>query len=321
MAETIEALSQVVDQKATSIKRLLKLLFGEKSEKKENVLDNSNNDQESGEKLDSDNKPDEPNPGDGKKPGKKRKGHGRNGASSYTGAKKVTVNHETLKHGDPCPECPKGKVYRTKIPGTVIRIVGSPPLQATVYELKKLRCNLCGEIFTAKPPEDIGTEKYDETSAAIIALLKYGNGFPFYRLGQFQYDLGVPVPASTQWGIIEDAALVVKPAYTEMLKQSAQGELLHSDDTTAKILSLMKEGETEAGRKGMFTTGILSRMEDRDATLYFTGRNHAGENMSDLLQTRLQGLSPPMQRLDSQARPRGAVHDIFPRDRDLTLFY
>ena len=37
MAETIEALSQVVDQKATSIKRLINLLFGEKSEKKENV--------------------------------------------------------------------------------------------------------------------------------------------------------------------------------------------------------------------------------------------------------------------------------------------
>ena len=74
MAETIEALSQVVDQKATSIKRLLKLLFGEKSEKKENVLDNSNNDHGSGEKPDSDNKPDEPKRGNGIKPGKKRKG-------------------------------------------------------------------------------------------------------------------------------------------------------------------------------------------------------------------------------------------------------
>jgi len=296
MAETIEALSNVVDQKATSIKRLINLLFGQKSEKKEKVLDDSDDDQGDGEKPDTDNKPDEPKPEGGKK------GHGRNGVSAYTGANKVTVNHETLKHGDPCPECPKGKVYKTKIPGTVIRIVGSPPLQATVYELEKLRCNLCGEIFTAKAPQGIGTEKYDETSAAIIALLKYGNGFPFYRLGQFQSDLGVPVPASTQWGIIEGAALVVKPAYTEMLKQSAQGELLHSDDTTVKILSLMKEGETEAGRKGMFTTGILSKMEDQVATLYFTGRNHAGENMADLLQNRLQGLSPPMIMCDALSR-------------------
>ncbi len=136
MAETIEALSNVVDQKATSIKRLINLLFGQKSEKKENVLDNLDDDRGDGEKPD--NKPDEPKPENGKK-GDKKKGHGRNGVSAYTGAKKVTVNHETLKHGDPCPECLKGKVYKTKIPGTVIRIVGLPPLQATVYELEKLR--------------------------------------------------------------------------------------------------------------------------------------------------------------------------------------
>ncbi len=295
MAETIEALSQVVGQKATSIKRLLKLLFGQKSEKKKKVLDDSDDDQGGEEEPES-------KPEDEKKPAGKRKGHGRNGASAYTGAKRVTVSHETLQHGDPCPECPKGKVYKSKIPGTVIRIVGSPPLQATVYELEKLRCNLCGEIFTAKSPQDIGTKKYDETAAAIIALLKYGNGFPFYRLGQFQANLGVPVPATTQWGIIEGFASLAKPAYMEMLQQAAQGELLHSDDTTAKILSLMKEGATDEGRKGIFTTGILSKMEDCVAVLYFTGRNHAGENMTDLLQNRLHGLSPPMLMCDALSR-------------------
>lgn len=41
MADTIEALSQVLDQKATSIKRLLNLLFGQKSEKKDKVFNES----------------------------------------------------------------------------------------------------------------------------------------------------------------------------------------------------------------------------------------------------------------------------------------
>ena len=102
-------------------------------------------------------------------------------------------------------------------------------------------------------------EKYDETATAIIALLKYGNGFPFYRLAQLQKNLGVPVPASTQWGLLKNASPSAKPAYVEMLKQAAQGDLFHSDDTTAKVLSLMKEGQTENGRKGIFTTGILSK--------------------------------------------------------------
>ena len=87
-----------------------------------------------------------------------------------------------------------------------------------------------------------------------------------------------------------------------MLKQAAQGELFHSDDTTAKVLSLMKEGKTENGRKGIFTTGILSKMEDRMAVLYFTGRNHAGENIDDLFQRRLQGLSPPQLMCDALSR-------------------
>jgi len=33
----------------------------------------------------------------------KPKGHGRNGASSYTGAKKVAVPHPTMKPSDHCP--------------------------------------------------------------------------------------------------------------------------------------------------------------------------------------------------------------------------
>ena len=242
---------------------------------------------------DQDNEPDEPK--------KKPKGHGRNGASAYPGAKKVQVKHENLKHGESCPLCLKGKVYK-KSPGIAIRIMGSPPLAGTLYKMEKLRCNLCGETFTAKLPEDIGEQKYDETVTAIIALLKYGNGFPFYRLAQLQKNLGVPVPASTQWDLLKNASPSAKPAYAEILKQAAQGELFHIDDTTGKVLSLMKEGETENGRKGIFTTGILSKMEDRMAVLYSTGRNHAGENIDDLLQRRLQGLSPPQLMCDALSR-------------------
>ncbi len=40
---------------------------------------------------------------------KSAKGHGRNGASSYTGAKKVPVPHPQLHAGDSCPGCEKGK--------------------------------------------------------------------------------------------------------------------------------------------------------------------------------------------------------------------
>ena len=97
-----------------------------------------------------------------------------------------------------CPDCQKGKVYEVAKPGVLVRIVGQAPVQARVYELQRLRCNLCGKVFTAQVPEGVGAEKYDATSGSMIALLKYGSGLPFNRLEGLQGNLGIPLPASTQ---------------------------------------------------------------------------------------------------------------------------
>jgi len=68
-------------------------------------------------------------------------GHGRHGAAEFTGAHRVSIVHTRLHSGDRCPECGKGKVYRQKEPATRIRFVGRAPLEATVYEMERLRCN------------------------------------------------------------------------------------------------------------------------------------------------------------------------------------
>jgi hypothetical protein len=54
-------------------------------------------------------------------------GHGRHGAAAFTGARRVSVAHATLRAGDRCPECQKGKVYRQKDPAMLIRFVGQAP--------------------------------------------------------------------------------------------------------------------------------------------------------------------------------------------------
>ena len=114
-----------------------------------------------------------------------------------------------------------------------------------MYELDRLRCNLCGEVFTAQEPEGVGPEKYDETTAAMIALLKYGSGMPFYRLEKLEHLLGIPLPASTQWEIVEEAAEVIKAARDELIRQAAQGEVLHNDDTSMRVLHLAREPSDE----------------------------------------------------------------------------
>ena len=142
-----------------------------------------------------------------------------------------------------------------------MRIVGQAPLAATVYELDRLRCNLCGEVFTAPEPEGVGPEKYDETTAAMIALLKYGSGMPFYRLEKLEHLLGIPLPASTQWEIVEEAAEVIKAARDELIRQAAQGEVLHNDDTGMRVLRLAREPSDD--RTGVFTSGIVSTQQGR----------------------------------------------------------
>jgi len=227
-------------------------------------------------------------------------GHGRNGAEAFGGAPKVEIAHQKLAHGDRCPECGKGNVYGQKEPKVLVRIVGQAPLAATVYSLERLRCGACGQVFTAPEPEGVGPEKYDETAAAMIAQLKYGSGTPFHRLEQLEGQLGIPLPAATQWEIVEEAGELIKPARDELIRQAAQGEVVHNDDTSMRVLRRAREPSDE--RTGVFTSGIVSTGQGWKIALFFTGRQHAGENLADVLKRRAAELPSPIQMCDALSR-------------------
>jgi transposase len=306
----------LLQDKTTSIKRLRKLAFGSSSEKTREVFPNE------GRQADTEDGPggqERSDKGDGQQEKKKRKGHGRNGAAAYRGADRIAVPHATLKPGDNCPECIDGKVYRQKHPAVIVRVVGQAPLAATLWELERLRCNLCGKVFTAEAPEGVGErKKYDESAVAMIALLRYGAGTPFYRLAKLQKSLGVPAPDSTQWDIVYSKKGIVELIFNELVKWAANGRLFHNDDTTMKVLSLMLEGkrageekkqrpaETDADgsadRNGIFTTGIVALSGGHEISLFFTGHRHAGENLRQVLLKRAGGLSPPIQMCDALSR-------------------
>ena len=228
------------------------------------------------------------------------KGHGRNGADAYTGARKVVIRHANLVSGDVCPECDRGRVYTQRQPKTLVRVVGQAPVEATVYEMERLRCNACGQVFTAKEPEGIGPDKYDATATAMIAQLKYGTGVPFTRLERTEGQMGIPLPAATQWELVEQAAAVLKPAFDRLIWQAAQGEILHNDDTSMRILQLAREPSDK--RTGIFTSGIVSLWQNRQIALFFTGRQHAGENLADLLKQRAEQIRSPIQMCDALSR-------------------
>lgn len=311
---------ELVDKKSTSIARLRKLLFGATTEKTADVVGREtstpapNGDPSNGEAGAADAPASTPVGEQKPKP----PGHGRNGADDYPGATRVEVHHESLKPGNACPDCLRGKVYEMAEPGVLIRLIGQPPVAATIYELQKLRCNLCGKVFTAEPPAEAGAKKYDASAVSIIAMLRYGLGFPWNRLDRMQKDLEIPLPASTQWEIVSAAAPQVTPVYEELIRQAAQGELLHHDDTTVKILEFMgkrakekifhESGGEEGGqrdppeRTGLFTTGVVAISGGVRIALFISGRQHAGENLVDVLRQRAADLPPPIQMCDALSR-------------------
>jgi hypothetical protein len=246
----------------------------------------------------------ESTPGDEEAAGQ-RKGHGRLGAEAYAGAEQVEVPHDSLHHGDPCPLCPKGKVYRLKEPRRLVRIIGQAPFRAWVYALEQLRCNLCGEVFAAKPPPGVGEAKYDASAAAMLGLMRYGTGLPMYRLEKLQDGLKTPLPDATQWDILAEASEPLCPVFDGLVDEAAQAERLYNDDTYARILDLLKENQTRDPRKertGIFTTGILAESGERRMALFFTGRKHAGENLRDVLVRRAAKLAAPLQMCDALDR-------------------
>jgi transposase len=180
-------------------------------------------------------------------------------------------------------------------------VIGQAPLAATVYSLERLRCGACGQVFTAQQPEGVGPEKYDETAAAMIALLKYGSGTPFYRLEQLEQQLGIPLPAATQWEIVEEAAELLKP---ELIRQAAQGAVVHNDDTSMRVLRLAREPAQggQADRTGVFTSGIVSSGLGWKIALFFTGAKHAGENVAAVFQRRAAELAAPILMCDALSR-------------------
>jgi hypothetical protein len=239
-----------------------------------------------------------------------RPGTGRLDAAAYGGATRVECRHDELAVGQRCPVCGQGNLY-TLPAGVEIRIDGNALLSAMRYELEKLRCSACGEIFTAGLPEGAGDEKYSARARAVLAVSRYLLGVPSYRLQGYQAMLGVPVPDATQWDQIEVVGDCAYKVFAQMECEAAQGELIFQDDTAVRILSLMQENRAlfdqakaqglsaPKERTGLHTTALAVQVGEYTAILYYSSRRHAGENLQGLLDKREAGLAKPLAMSDA----------------------
>jgi hypothetical protein len=176
-----------------------------------------------------------------------------------------------------------------------LRFSGQPLALVKRFELDRLRCALCGYITIAHVPPEAGQQTYAVSLKVNLAVAHYHLGLPFKRIESFQSMLGMPLPDATQWDLVEQVADCAYPVYEHLKRLGADQPLVYQDDTGARLLSLIKENRADPApeRKGMYTTVLLFEGE-HSICIYLSGRQHAGENLDDILAYRDPAL-PPIQ--------------------------
>jgi len=304
-------LPEAIREKNISIRNLQRMLFGEggnhrKKKKKKNGADSSAPLEKSTASSDPSNEatahdhPQETDTGSDNPPSDLvaqpapkatrniRKGHGRIGQAAYTTAINIPVALGTSQAGDECPSHCGGRLYPLKNPGVVIRVTGNALATVQRYILERLRCNLCGDVLTAPLPPEAPKEKYDAAFKAQLSIQKYYVAVPFYRQEQTQRLFGFPLPDATQFELVEQVADAGYPVIKVLEKIAANGELIHNDDTSVKILQVIEENKTnpDKDRTGMQTSCVMAKAEGHTIALYYTGTHHAGENLEAILRYR-----------------------------------
>ena len=230
---------------------------------------------------------------------KTKPGHGRMPHTAYKDCTEIELLL-SLTVGDFCPTLCGGKLGSYK-PGVIIRVKGQNFARVYRYTVNKLRCNLCGVIIGAELPAQVGTEKYDASFKAILALMKYYMAIPFYRQENFQRILGFPLSDATQWDLVEQLAGHCYGVFNVLKKLAANGCSLQNDDTKVRILEVINQLRKEdySERTGMYTTGVIAEHEGHQIALFMNGRKHSGENVSELLQHRKPDKGPVIQMCDA----------------------
>jgi hypothetical protein len=101
------------------------------------------------------------------------------------------------------------------------------------------------------------------------------------------------------------AGQALEPVHEALITLAAQGKVIHNDDTTMRVQSLTRDADPAAQRPertGIFTTGLISAVQDHTIALFVTGHRHAGENLDQLLARRAADSSPPIQMCDALSR-------------------
>jgi hypothetical protein len=148
-------LSQLFQYGRVKMRKVLRMLFGSRTEKEKKKKDPSDNPPPAiGENTAPapgvEQRSEVPSSGESRSE-EAKKGHGRRPSSDYHNAETKICPLCHNKPGDLCPACGKGRL-RELPDEIVIRFTGNPPITCNKFACQKVRCDTCGQIYKADLP-------------------------------------------------------------------------------------------------------------------------------------------------------------------------
>ena len=241
-AKTIAEQARRQEQLEHRIAQLLKQLYGRKSERfvdPDQLLLFDEDDlkaleQEQRDRLRAAKTPDA-------KP--KRPGHGRRELPDHL--PREVVRHEIPPEQRACPGCGQERVEIGCESSEQLEYVPAS-FKVLVHERVKYACRGCQEhvAIAAPAPKPIEKGLPGPGLLAHTTLAKYGDHLPLYRLEDIAARSGIVLRRSTLCDWIARAAELAEPLYRHMIGRVLASQVLHTDDTTVKMLDPPRESRT-----------------------------------------------------------------------------
>jgi transposase len=247
-AETIEKQQRTIRQQEHTIAQLLRRVTGRKQER----IDPDQLLLFSAEELEAiarelepsqEEEQEEDNAADATVP-RRRRGHGRRPLPKHLPRERVV--YELSDKERLCPCC--GKLRQPMGEETSEQLEFIPASFKVIEHVRiKYACRNCQENVTVspKPPQPIDKGLPGPGLLAHTVLSKYGDHTPLYRQEDIFTRHGIVLRRSTLCGWVAAAADLTEPLYERMCQLVRQSKVLHTDDTSVKLLDpLLGEART-----------------------------------------------------------------------------
>ena len=235
--QTVQSQQRKLEQQEQTIAQLLRRLCGVKQERvnpDQLMLFNAEELAALAEEL-TDAAPPEPGNEDDKKRRRRPSGHGRRPLPEHLPREQMI--HELSEDERHCPCCGETRAEIGRESSEQLEYV---PASFKVIEHVRVKyaCRRCEEhvAIAPKPPQPIDKGLAGPGLLAHLIVSKYGDHTPLYRQEDIFMRHGVCIRRSTQCDWLAGSVDVFEPLYDRMIQLTLESTIIHTDDTTVKLL-------------------------------------------------------------------------------------